>query len=258
MGPVETAEILAAARREGRRLPSLPAPEPLDLAAAYALQDDYTRAMGTARVGWKVGATSQLSQQALGVVEPFAGPLFENNCFAGPVSLKTPEDCMCIIEAEFAFRVGRDLPPRAEAYSREEVLRALDSLHPAIEVVDTRCLQGFDVGVRWLIADGGANLFFVHGPGTTDWRDWDLPAHPVTVEVDGAPKASGRGANAYGDPASVAVWLANHLRERQPGLQAGDWISTGLTTEIFSALPGDVIEADFGPLGRIELEIEAG
>ena len=40
------------------------------------------------------------------------------------------------IEAEVAFRLGRDLPPRAAPYTRAEVMAALATAHPAIEVLE--------------------------------------------------------------------------------------------------------------------------
>ena len=42
------------------------------------------------------------------------------------------------IEAEIAYSFARDLPPEDAPYSREAVLDAIASMHPAIEVVDTR------------------------------------------------------------------------------------------------------------------------
>ena len=41
---------------------------------------------------------------------------------------------MRVAEPEFAFRMGRDLAPRDADYSVDEVLAAVATLHPAIEI----------------------------------------------------------------------------------------------------------------------------
>ena len=40
------------------------------------------------------------------------------------------------VEAEVAFRLGHDLPPRGTPYTREEIVAALATAHPAIEILD--------------------------------------------------------------------------------------------------------------------------
>ncbi len=38
------------------------------------------------------------------------------------------------------------------------------------------------------------------------------------------------------------------------GSQAGDYVTTGVTTDIYDAQPGDHLTADFGPVGAVELQ----
>jgi 2-keto-4-pentenoate hydratase len=49
------------------------------------------------------------------------------------------------------------------------------------------------------------------------------------------------------------TWLANWLRKRGRGLTAGEIVSTGTCTGHFFAAPGDRLEVDFGPVGRVEI-----
>jgi 2-keto-4-pentenoate hydratase len=51
-------------------------------------------------------------------------------------------------------------------------------------------------------------------------------------------------------------WLANALSARGIGLEAGQYVTTGVTTEVYWAERGDRITADFGPVGAVELEFE--
>jgi 2-keto-4-pentenoate hydratase len=57
---------------------------------------------------------------------------------AGPARFPAASQHLFGIEAEIAFRFARDLPPHAEPYRRDEVIAAFASVHPAIELVDTR------------------------------------------------------------------------------------------------------------------------
>jgi 2-keto-4-pentenoate hydratase len=141
------------------------------------------------------------------------------------------------------------LPQRTAAYALEEVLAAVQSVHPALEVADPRLPHGLAQPLPWLIADGGINDAFVLGPGVAP-----LPAAAYAdLEVrachNGVQVTTGAGKNALGDPAAVLTWLANHLS----ALQAGDIVTTGLVTGIIECRPGDQVTADFAALGCVSL-----
>ena len=56
-----------------------------------------------------------------------------------------------------------------------------------------------------------------------------------------------------GNPLSVVAWLANTLPKFGRALKQGDRITTGVTTDIYLAQPGDHLEADFGVMGKVEM-----
>ena len=56
-----------------------------------------------------------------------------------------------------------------------------------------------------------------------------------------------------GHPLAALAWLANELPRYGLSLRAGDYVSTGLTTAIYLAQPGDHLRGDFGPLGQVEV-----
>ena len=201
-------------------------------------------------------ATSDVGMKALGVDHPLSGPLFQSYTHKSPASITTHEDSMCIIEAEFAFSMKYDLPPKATDYSREEVCNAIAAIHPAIEIVNTRCIDGFTAGANWTVADFTANEAFIIGEAVVDWRQFDLANHVIYVEINGAPKEKGVGAAVLGHPINVLHWLVNHLSARNITLKATDFVSTGITTPIITGLKGDSVEADFGSLGLVEVEIQ--
>ncbi|PZC47829.1 MAG: 2-keto-4-pentenoate hydratase [Chloroflexi bacterium] len=208
------------------------------------------------RVGWKVGATSKVAQDLLGTDGPATAPMFTPFCHQSPAEVAIFTNHHINIESEFAFRFGRSLPPRQDAYTREEVLEAVDVLVPAIEIVGCRFEGGFaGIGPVRLIADMVAHAGFVSGPDVAGWREMDVKALAVRLSKNGVFVAEGTGASVLGDPLYVLEWTANHLSQLGQGIAAGEVITTGTCTGLTPAAPGDHFVADFGTLGQVELRI---
>ena len=70
---------------------------------------------------------------------------------------------MRVAEPEFAFRMQTDLPPRTSPYTVQEVLDAVDTLHPAIEIPDSRFADFVGAGAAQIIADNACAHLFVLG-----------------------------------------------------------------------------------------------
>jgi len=189
---------------------------------------------------------------------PFHGCLFADGVHDSPADLPAGDDIFRLIEPEFAFRLGADLPPREALYNREEIAAAVVSLHPAFEVVTSAYGAAWaDAGLAQLIADNGVHGCLVLGPGTGDWRGLDLAAHEVVFEKDGAAVGRGTGANALGHPLNALAWLADLGALEGRGLKAGDLVTTGLVTPFAYAEAGDRLRADYGSLGAVELRFSA-
>lgn len=248
-----SAKTLADARLNDIRLDEPPRPDPQNAEEAYALQEAVTKELGFEVIGWKVGATNPVAQSALGANEPFVGPIYRERTFENSAELETAADALRIPEAEFALMLKADLPARSAAYGAGEVAAAVGSIHPAIEVVNKRLAGNFGDHVNRVIADGGANHAFIYGKGTEIFNPADLAGHAVTVTVNGMDKAAGSGSNVMGSPFNVLAWLANHMSKRGLGLKAGQWVSTGLTTDVFQVRRGDTVVADFGSFGTVSV-----
>jgi 2-keto-4-pentenoate hydratase len=161
---------------------------------------------------------------------------------------------MRVAEAEFAFRMAKDLPPRASRYATEEVMAAVGTLHLAIEVPDSRYRDFAQAGAPQLTADDSCACFFVLGDEVSDWRGVDLAAHPVVGHRNGAVAERGSGANVLGDPRVALAWLANDRATRGDGLKAGQIVTTGTCVRPMPIAPGDQVVADFGALGRVRVQ----
>jgi 2-keto-4-pentenoate hydratase len=170
----------------------------------------------------------------------------------GSASMKGNE--MRVGEPEFAFRMGRDLPPRPAGYALADVLEAVATLHLAIEVPDSRFADFAEVGAAQLIADNACAHQFVLGPeAPAAWRGMDLAAHRVVGAVAGRLEREGRGANVLGDPRLALTWLANDLSRHGVTLAAGQVVTTGTCLVPLPIGAGDSVSADFGALGRVAL-----
>ena len=140
-----------------------PGPAPSGKEAAFAIQSAVRERLGWKHAGWKIGCTSERAQQALKTDGPFPGPVYAERLHKSGTHLETLPENSRVTEPEIAFTMAADLQRRDRAYSVDEVLAAVASVHPAIEIVNPRCPKGFDDDVEWYIADGGLNHALVLG-----------------------------------------------------------------------------------------------
>src|ERR1041385_7910277 len=135
-------QVTAAARtlydhwQAGSKIADLDASQrPRDRTEGYAIQAAM-QGYGTP-FGWKIAATSEAGQKHINVTGPLAGRIFAEQVIPDGGTAPMAGNEMRVGEPEFAFRMGRDLAPRPTPYSIEEVLAAVDTLHPAIELPDS-------------------------------------------------------------------------------------------------------------------------
>src|SRR3954469_26008315 len=217
-------QVLIKHWRDGTKLDALePRLRPQSRAEGYAVQ----AALGGTLFGWKIAATSESGQKHINVAGPLAGRIMSDTVIADGGTASMKGNAMRVGEPEFAFRMGRDLPPRAAPYTVDEVLAAVDSLHPAIEIPDSRFADFAGAGEAQLIADNACAHLFVLGPATTaDWRSMDLIEHRPLIAMRGE-TFTGHGKNVLGDPRVALAWLANELRQLGINLKAGRVVTTG-------------------------------
>ncbi len=252
------AQLLSQARITHVRLAELPEPvRPKTTDEAYACQADVVRQWvehyGGNGIGYKIACTNAIAQRQLKVDGPFSGELMSAFCFDSPARVATDPFFMRVVEAEFGFLMAHDLPPISRTRDRDEVAAAVEGVIPAIEIVDSRFNSWTTIGAMSLIADNACNAAWVKGVLLKDWRGLDLAAQAVRVTVNGKVAREGSGSAVLGHPLNALQWLANSLNSRGMGLQAGQYVTTGVTTEVYMAERGDRITADFGAVGTAEL-----
>jgi 2-keto-4-pentenoate hydratase len=255
----EAATTLWTHWQQGRRLSQLPPGcRPCDRPEGYAVQAELARLSGQPVAGWKIAATSVAGQQHIGVDGPLAGRLLANRLLAPGADISLATNRMRVAEVEFAFRMRESLPPRERAWALDEVMAAVDTLQPAIEVPDSRYEDFARVGAPQLIADCACACWLVVGAPFGDaWRAADLSARAVSARVNGAVAATGSGANVLGDPRVALAWIANELRVHAGGLRAGDLVTTGTCVVPVTVAPGDRVVADYGAFGSLDVSFRA-
>lgn len=255
----DLAERLCRARLEGGTVDVSPKTLGSDLENAYALQTEVLRHIGDPSDGWKVGSTSAEAQAALGTSEPGAARVPSRFRFTSPATVPIFAVHDAKLEAEFAFRLGQDLPARDRDYTDAEVAAAINGVAPSLEIVGSRLARGLAGSGRAAVtADGGANIALVTGTFIDDWQRFDLPSHQLTVTLNGELRAEGEGRRALGNPFNVMVWLANRERQRD-GLRAGEVSTTGTCSGLLDIKAGDTVIADYGTLGTVQAAlIDAG
>src|SRR5260221_5272729 len=254
----EVVQIIASARREHR---TTFLPERLRTRHWDSILNTMERInaeLAWPSAGWKIGAAAEDVRRAEGVPGPAPGQLSRDGIYPSPARLpsKLFIRYRCS-ECEFAFKLNADLPARPAPYTEAEVAAAVEALMPALEIGDTVFEDWYGAsGYQGSSLDNGGAAAFVYGAPIHDWRKLDLPNAKIDLYMNGTYIKSGYGRAAMGNPLTSLTWMANWLRERGRGLHAGEFVSTGTCTGHFFAAPGDQLDVDFGPIGKVNVNYE--
>ena len=229
---------------------------PRDRIQAYAIQAGIEKYSSESLFGWKIAATSEAGQKHINVDGPMAGRILAETVISDGGTASMAGNEMRVAEPEFAFRMGADLPPRSSSYGVREVVDAIGTLHPAIEIPDSRFTDFVSAGAAQIIADNACAHLFVLGAATTsNWRALDLVEEKPVITLRGK-QYVGHGKNVLGDPLIALTWLANELRRLGVTLRAGEVVTTGTCHPPLPIQSGDSFEADFALLGRVSVRFE--
>lgn len=244
---MDAANALGDARRTKKALVDLPQSlRPNSPIEAYVIQDELALAFGPVG-GWKVGAPDAEATPMFAPMPTIwtaaSGAVLRGLRYRG-------------LEAEVAFYLGKDLPRRATPYSRDEVLAAIASCHPAIEVLESGFEDPAKVDRLSMIGDLQMHGGFIFGPACPDWKSANFDQEGVALAVDGIVRVEKVGGNTAGDLLRLLPWLANEGALRTGGLKAGQWITTGSWTGNTIAEKHSTVDVQFTTLGRVELRFE--
>jgi 2-keto-4-pentenoate hydratase len=254
------ARMLSGSWRKREHIDALPDTcRPQSRADGYAIQDQWPDEVSDEIAGWKIAATSLAGQKHIQVSGPIAGPIFAHRVHDDDTAVSLTGNRMCVAECEIVFRLDRRFAPRPGGYQRGEVVAAVASVHPGIEIPDSRFAQFERAGEAQLIADCACmNEMVVGAAGVpADPRLLEtLPALVVQASVGDGRLVTGLGANALGDPVAALVWLVNELSAHGRSLERGQFVTTGTCLTPVPVSPGDSVAADYGVIGRLGVRFD--
>ena len=224
----------------------------------YAIQRAWVRlelAEGRRIKGRKIGLTSRAMQVSSQIDEPDYAPLMDDMFFAQGGDIPFQRFIAPRVEVELAFVLGRPLAgPEVTLF---DVLSATDYVTPAVEIIDAR-IEQFDRHSKVMrkvfdtISDNAANAGIVVGAEKVDPHTTNLPWCGAVLRQNGVVEETGLAAGVQGHPAIGIAWLANKLAPWGESLQAGQIVLAGSFTRPVPAQAGDVFDADYGTLGRLQ------
>jgi 2-oxo-hept-3-ene-1,7-dioate hydratase len=227
----------------------------MTLEDAYDIQRRWAEARiaaGARIVGRKIGLTSRAMQHASKMTEPDYGVILDDALFQDGARITAGTFIKPRLEVELAFVVGQDLS--GAGCQVHDVLRATEFVTPALEVIDYRTAVPRQIVDT--IADNAAFGAIVLGGRPVRPFDTDLRRIGATLSQNGCIEETGLAAGVMGHPAAGLAWLVNKLAPLGDGLKKGDIVLGGSFTRPVDIRSGDVIFADYGPLGAIGVSFE--
>lgn len=227
----------------------------MTLEDAYDVQRRWAEARiaaGAKIIGRKIGLTSRAMQQASKMTEPDYGVMLDDALFYDGARIAAGTFIKPRLEVELAFVMGEDISgPGCQVH---DILRATEFVQPALEIIDYRTEVPRQIVDT--IADNAAFGAIVLGGRTIRPFDVDLRWIGATLSQNGVIEESGVSAAVMGHPAAGLAWLVNKLAPLGGGLKRGDIVLGGSFTRPVDISSGDVIFADYGPLGAIGASFE--
>ncbi len=229
-----------------------------DVRAAYAVQQlntDLSVAAGRRISGRKIGLTSAVIQQALGIDQPVSGTLFADRCVTDGIDIPAGTLMQPRAEGEIAVVLGDDLD-KGE-HSAVDVIGAIAYLLPAIEIVDCRTAD-WDLTVVDMVADNACSGYYVVGSRPTSLADVDIREGAMEMRVNGKVASTGKGADRLGNPLHALAWLADSMCERGTPLVAGQCVMTGSLGPMVPLAPGDEVQVAVKNMGAVSTVLAPG
>lgn len=273
----ELASILAKARVTKTRASNLS--ESMRASIAKMSQEDgYEVMKKTAQVlereykgwgvtGFKVGATARPAQEKMGLNGPFWGYIYSPAKMVAPhrggniPRFSVDQDMIRGVETEFAFTIDKDIVPRSQAYTGEEiVLDYCDTVIPCVEVCGFRLPLDISSLASMLIADTG-NAAVVFPPADSHARlakdvYKDLAQSAATISMDGEQVAHGTGAEVLGSPVKSLEWLAAEVCiKHRLTIPKGSFVITGATSGLRPVTSACYMHAAFSGMSKADIHI---
>lgn len=161
------------------------------------------------------------------------------------------------VEVEVAVRLGSALPPRPQAYSRDEVSAAIAGFHLGVEILDSRIEEGGKAPFLLFLADRLGNAGYVLGPALPRDIAAIVGDMALNVRLDGASLHSGPARHPAGDVLAWLIAWANDTERSPDTLRASQIVTTGSLCGALEVERRGLVLVTLGALGeRIAIHFE--
>ena len=201
-------------------------------------------------IGKKIGVTSKVVMDMLGVNQPDFGHLLSGMVFNEGEAVDTSRLIAPKAEAEVAFMLKHDLC--GPGVTAADVLRATDCVMPCFEIVDSR-IRDWKIKIEDTVADNASCGVFTLGGTRRSPRELDLALAGMVLEKNGELVSTSVGASVQGSPVNAVAWLANTLGALGIALKAGDVILSGSQSPLVPVKAGDSLHCSVGGLGSTSM-----
>ncbi len=225
-----------------------------NLSLAYAVQKvniDRRLAAGEQTVGVKVGLTSKVVQEQLGVDQPDFGVLTDRMEVKLGDEVPWNELFQPKAEAEVAFKLAKDLP--SEKIDMDTLKDAIEGAAVSIEIVGSR-VKDWNIRITDTIADNASASHFVVSDHIVPLAGLDLEGCEMQLHKNGDLVSEGKGSACLGSPLNAALWLVNTWAEIGMPLKEGYWVLAGALGPMVPVEPSDVFEASIDGLGGVKVK----
>lgn len=228
----------------------------LDLADAYAIQQiNIARQVdaGARLVGHKLGLTSPVMQQMMGVNTPDFGHLLDTMMFDASAPVSLDGFIQPRVELELAFVLAR--PLSGADTTAADVIAATDHVVACLELIDSR-IEDWKIGLLDTVADNASSAGVLLGTERFSADDPLVTDCQARLEINGVEVATGSSADVIGAPAGAVAWLVRQFAEFGTTLDAGSVVLSGSCTRAIDVAPGDNVVGRFAGLGSIAVQFE--
>lgn len=227
-----------------------------NLELAYKVQQinvDKRLTEGQRIVGVKVGLTSEVVQEQLGVNQPDFGILTDAMLVALNESVEWEALFQPKVEAEVAFKLSQDLP--THRIDMETLKASIEGAALSIEIVGSR-IRDWDIRITDTIADNASASHFIVSDRLEALENLDLEGCEMQLKRNGEVVSEGIGKACLGNPLNAALWLVNTWADRGVPLKKGYWILGGALGPMVPVKPGDAFVANIDGLGSLEVKFD--
>lgn len=216
----KAATLIADAFRKEHWIEKLPKDiRPENREDGYAIQKALVPMLGMVG-GWKGGVSSETD-------EGMFSPVPASRVLKSPGRLPFHVFQNPALEGEIGVILAHDLPLREKPYSEKEISEAVASVHPVIEIIDSRFRHPDDLEEGERVADLLLTGALVVGPAFPTWTRASIKAPAVTVSLDGVQvRDVAKGGN-FVSPFLAVSRLAAHCARHGIPLKGGHVIATG-------------------------------